>query len=180
MKKYSLLILLVILLSVLSACSSFFKPKDIKSTDGKFQVTVPGDWNTETDLNKLASIQVAKSREEMYLIVITEPKSDFPKSFNLEEFTKVVRDQMLKTVTGANATQSESVTVSGNSAMRYELSGTVKGINAKYINTTVETKDHFHQVLCWTMESKFSSNKSKLLEVTNSFKEATATIPATK
>ncbi len=176
-KKLSTLCSIVIILSVILACTS--KPKEIKSTDGKFQVTVPGDWSTETNLNKLASIQVGKSREEMYLIVITEPKADFPKGYTLKEFTKIVRDQMVKAMSGSTATDAESVTVNGNSAQRYELSANVEKIKAKYINTTVETKEHFHQVLCWTMDSKFSSNKSKLLEVVNSFKEASSG-PASK
>jgi len=192
LKKHSTLFYsLLIILCFILGCSAFRKSrttnynfnssntsekkssaKVIKSTDGKFQVSVSDEWQTETTLNKLASIQVSNTGSEMYLIVITEPKRDFPRGYKLSAFTNIVRDQMLKTVSDAEATTPESVSVSGNSAMRYELSGTVNGIKAKYMNTTVETKDHFHQVLCWTRDSKFSTNKPGLLEVIDSFKEA--------
>lgn len=153
------------------------EPVVVKSNDGKYQLTTPGDWIKETSLNSKADIQVSKRREELYVIVLSESKKDFGSKFTLEDFTKVVRTQMMGTVSDKEATEPVSVTVSGNSAKQYELSGTVSGIKAKYIHTTVETKDAFHQVLAWTLSSRFTQNKSKLLEVVNSFKEASGAPP---
>ena len=55
-------------------------PQTIVATDGFSQITVPGNWGIQTILHDDASLQVGHQVKELYLIVLTEAKSDLPES----------------------------------------------------------------------------------------------------
>jgi hypothetical protein len=145
-------------------------PKTLTSKDGKSQITVPGNWKEETELNKSASPQAANRPEEMYVIVIRDDRSDFDKSYSLEDFTKLTRDRMLKNVDSSTATEPTNTSINGNDALQYELRGKIQSFKAIYLNTTVETKDSFYQILTWTFLTKYDENKPILRKVISSFK----------
>jgi hypothetical protein len=54
--------------------------KEISSEDGKIKVTVSRMWVKMPELNKEATLQVGYKGKEMYLIVLSDAKSGFPKS----------------------------------------------------------------------------------------------------
>ena len=53
------------------------EPQVMTATDGKSQVSVPGTWSAQKDLNDNASIQAGNLLAEQYAIVISESKEDF-------------------------------------------------------------------------------------------------------
>src|SRR6267378_3995830 len=92
------LITLVFLVCVVAGCKqlqSLASPTVLKSPDGKFELTVPGGWKANASLNDKADIKAANPLEEMYVIVITEPKSDFTNEMTLDEFTNMTRDSII-------------------------------------------------------------------------------------
>src|SRR4029453_6224511 len=52
--------------------------KEVASDDGKMSVIVPGTWTKLPELHKQASVQVGNKSKELYLIVITDTKTDVP------------------------------------------------------------------------------------------------------
>jgi hypothetical protein len=170
-----------VLLFVVLGCSSIMDkfnkggtPQVMTSTDGTYQLTVPGNWTKQTDLNSAATLQAANTREEVYVIVIKESKADFPKSSNAGTVTELARDSMRTTLTGAQVSEPTSVTINGYPAKQFDVSGTVSGVQAKYLYAVVETSGYFYQVMTWTLTPRFNDNKAKLQEVINSFKETSA------
>jgi hypothetical protein len=185
MKKhiYKFLVLGV-LLFVFPGCSSFIegfkkgfnkgyegKPQVMTSTDGAYQLTVPGNWSRQTDLNQEATLQAANPREELYVIVIKEPKSDFPKSATIDTVTNLVKDNAREAITNATFTEPLPTLVNGNFARQFEVGGSVSNIDAKYLYTIVETRQYYYQVMSWTLADRFAENKAKMRDVSNSFKE---------
>lgn len=148
------------------------KPTILKSNDGRYEMTIPGGWKKATDLHDEADIQASRAFEELYVIVISESKKDFQNGTTLEDYTQIVRSGMLERVESMTATDTASAIVGRNSAMRFEAHGVVSKIKIAYINTTVETRDAFHQIIAWTLDSRFETNRPKLLEVVNTFKES--------
>jgi hypothetical protein len=79
--------------------------KEIASDDGKIDVTVPGLWTKLPGLNKFATanpssgghptLQVGDKNKQMYLIVFSDAKSDFP-NLTLEKHHQLTRDRMLQ------------------------------------------------------------------------------------
>jgi hypothetical protein len=167
------LITLVLLVCVVTGCAQLqklAKPTVLKSPDGKFQLTVPGGWSENAALNDQADIKAANKVEEVYVIVITESKSDFTGEISLDEFTRITRDALIANLESPDATEPRPVTVNGNSARAYDLQGAVKNVKLAYLVTTVETADHYHQVITWTLQSRKDKNLKVLQEVTDSFR----------
>jgi hypothetical protein len=167
------LITLVLLVCVVTGCAQLqklAKPTVLKSPDGKFQLTVPGGWSENAALNDQADIKAANKIEEVYVIVITETKSDFAKQISLDEFTSIARESLLATIESPDATEPRSVTVNGNSARAYDIQGAVDNVKVAYLVTTVETTDHYHQILTWTLQSRKDKNQKMRQEVIDSFR----------
>ena len=166
------------LLFVSLGCGSFMKglqeagkPQVMTSTDGTYQLTVPGNWTKQTDLNSEATLQAANPREELYVIVIKEDKKDFPSSTTVDDIADFAKDNLRSSATDAIVSASVPATINGYTARKFDASGKVSGIEAKYIYAVVETRQAYYQVMTWSIASKYEKGKTKLQDVINSFKE---------
>lgn len=146
-------------------------PQIITSDDGKHQITVPGDWKKQTNLNDQASIQAAKPRAELYVVVITDGKDGFGDTVNLDFVTDSVRKNLTESVVGAVFSEPIPVTINGLPAKQFEVKGEVDKIKVTFLYAIVEAPQSFYQVITWTLTPRFENNRGKLLEVINSFKE---------
>lgn len=167
------LIALGLLVCVVAGCKqlqSLASPTTLKSPDGKFQLTVPGGWRENPSLNDKATIKAANAIEEQYVIVISEPKSDFTSEMTLDEFTNLTRDSIISNLVLPQATEPTSNTINGNDARAYEVEGSIKNIKLAYRVATVETPEHYHQVITWTLLSRKAKNQPVLQKVIDSFK----------
>jgi hypothetical protein len=167
------LIALALLVCVVAGCKqiqSLANPTVLKSPDGKFQLTVPGGWQEKASLNEKASIKAANPLEEMYVIVITESKADFTAEMTLDEFTNITRNSIISNLLTPEATEPQPATVNGNSGRAYEVEGVIKGVKLAYRITTVDTPEHYHQIITWTLLSKKDANRTTLQKVIDSFR----------
>jgi Domain of unknown function (DUF4190) len=142
--------------------------KEIASDDGKLKFTTSGFWVQRTDLNKRAALQASRKDKELYVMVITDPKSTVA-DLTLEQHHQTTRDHMLKQMSNSSATTTLPVTIDGHSALQDELTGTQQGSNVVFLHTTVDDGDSFQQILAWTLKSRWAANKSELADITNSF-----------
>jgi hypothetical protein len=142
----------------------------ITSTDGHSQVSVPSSWSNQDDLNDKADLQVANPALEEYLIVLTESKADFVDT-DLEIYAGLIRDGIVGAVSDASVSEARRLTINGMPAIQYEVSGSVDNLKVVYWLTAVEGRDHFHQVLGWTLGSKAEANREVILSVVESFQE---------
>jgi hypothetical protein len=143
--------------------------KEISSEDGNIKATVSGMWVKMPELNKEATLQVGYKRKEMYLIVLSEAKSD-SQNLTLENHHQITRDRMLQKLTHASASEPGRLTLDGHPAMQDELSGTENGINVVFLHTTVDDGDHFQQILAWTLKSRWEQQNELLREITRTFR----------
>jgi hypothetical protein len=167
------LIAIALLVCVVAGCKQLQNlagPTVLKSPDGKFQLTVPGGWRENASLNDKANIKAANAFEELYVIVITEPKSDFTTEMTLDEFTSVTRESIVSNLVFPNATEPRPVTINGNDGRAYEVEGAIKNVKLAYRVATVETPEHYHQVITWTLQSRKDKNQFVLQKVIDSFR----------
>ena len=143
--------------------------KEIASDDGEKKVIIPGTRTKLPELNKQASLQVGNKRNEVYLMVITDAKTDLD-NFTLEKHHQQTRDRMLQKMKSASAIEPISLTIDGHPALQDELSGTESGTNVVFLHTTVDDGDHFQQILAWTLKSRWQKQNQLLREVTGSFR----------
>lgn len=167
------LIAIALLVCAVAGCKqlqSLARPTILKSPDGKFQLTVPAGWRENSSLNEQAEIKAANPLQEMYVIVLTEAKTDFTDDMTLDQFTTITRESMTSNVTSPELSPPLPVTINGNSARQYEIQGEVKNVKLAYLITTVETAAHFHQVVTWTLRSRIDKNQTTLQQVAGSFR----------
>jgi hypothetical protein len=174
LNKLAALALLFVVAAACKTIQSLGNPTVLKSPDGKFQLTVPAGWSNEPSLNDKAEIKAANKLKEMYAMVLTESKSDLGKDMTLDKFTELTRSAMMEKAKVAEAAAPESVKINGNDGRQYELQGTVQNVKIAYLVATVETPDHFHQVITWTLPTKLDDNRATLKEVIDSFRPAVA------
>lgn len=167
------LIAIAVLVCVVAGCRQLSKignPTVLKSRDGKFQLTVPAGCRENASLNEQAEIRAANLIEEVYVIVLTEAKTDFNDEISLDEFTRITRDSLRSSLKEAHATDPAPVTINGNSGRAYEVDGTVDNVKLAYRISTVETSDHYHQVITWTLQSRKDQNRATLQKIIDSFR----------
>ena len=145
--------------------------KVITSQDGTTQVVVPESWSIQQDLNDIADLQVADIAEENYLIVISEPKSDFDNNVSVEQYSEMTRKFILESVQGGHLSEPVNFTINGNVALQYQIIGSFDGLYIVYLHTVVEGDEDFHQLLAWTLLDKLEENEPILKSVVNSFQE---------
>lgn len=145
--------------------------KEIASDDGKLKVTTSRFWVKLPELNKEAKLQVGAKSNEMYLIVIGDPKSAVG-NMTLEKHHQTTRDRMLQKMQNSSATQTVSLTIDGHPALQDEVSGTQNRTNLVFLHTTVDESDYFRQILAWTLKSRWQKQNEELRDVTRSFRSA--------
>jgi hypothetical protein len=68
-------------------------------------------------------------------------------------------------------TEPTETVINGQRALNYEMKATIDGTKIGYVRRNMETPTAFHQIIAWTLRSRFEENKDVLLEVVNSFQE---------
>lgn len=137
------------------------------STDSLIRVKYPSHWKTLTKVNDEAQLQAGSPRREEYLLIFNESKSDF--AGTLADYGAIVVGHLEKVLSGAEVSDPEKLTINGLNALRYQISGKLKGLNLEYYVTVVESPNHFHQVMMWTLKSKKETAFPIFQEVTSSF-----------
>jgi uncharacterized protein DUF4190 len=142
---------------------------EIASADGKERITAPATWKSIPGLNESASVAAGNKIQDEYLIVLSENKADLA-NFTLEKHHQFTRDHTLGKLKDSSATPSNSLTIDGHPALQDEISGTSDNINIVFLHTTIDQGKYVHQILAWTLKSRWEAKKARLQEVTRSFR----------
>jgi hypothetical protein len=146
------------------------QPKVLTSPDGKFELTIPAGWREDSALHEKADIKASNRLQEMYVIVLSENKEDFADDMTLERFNTITSGSMIKNLRSAEATPPIPTTINTYPAMQYMIHGEVENIKCSYLITDVETPEHYHQIITWTLRSRIDQNQTTLQKVTNTFR----------
>lgn len=160
--------LLVVLFS-LTACNLLSKkPERITFLDDSFAVIKPASWSLRNDLNDVADLQMGNSFKEAYVIIISENKMDFD-NLSLEAHSDITRSALRGGLKNYRESEPEYLENVKFPTLRYRLAGNIKGVNVVYWHVTIETPEYFHQMLLWSLKSKFSKNEADFNAVIQSF-----------
>jgi hypothetical protein len=149
-------------------------PSTVKSNDGKSQVSIPAGWSSLNLNNEAADLQVGNPKIQAYFMVLTESKQDFADKTTYRDHAEMT----LKTLKGnledaAVVRGPTDLTINGRPAVQYEVSGVYSENKTKviYLHTTVDGRQSFHQLVAWTIPSRFGENRVRLESVIISFTE---------
>ncbi|MGQ3479743.1 RDD family protein [Paenibacillus sp. TY11] len=171
-------IILMTIISVIFAVSlisslitQMVKPEVFVSKDDQFAVTAPWNWSRDDTINEDAAISIKNEFTERYVIVLSEPKSDFDSSMTLQEYKGIIKDHLVSGITAPELGDPSDILVNGYPAIEFTLKGEVEGTPIMYNVTTIETPSHYHQVLAWTYASRYSRAQQELRKIRDSFRE---------
>ena len=152
--------------------------KPVVSNDGLTELQVPSNWRElgGADRNLEASLQYCNLFAETYGLVLTETKAEVAAAIEKREEDCAIDDYadlMINALTldGFIAGPAKSVIVDGLTGVRVEMKTNIDGIKIAYLVTFVEGETHFHQVHCWTLQSREERNMPTLVKVADSFRE---------
>jgi hypothetical protein len=161
----------ILVISGFGACDFLpSKPKKVEFLDQSFSVIMPASWSLRSDLNDVADLQMGNSFKEAYTIIISENRMNFD-DISMEDHSDITRSMIKQNMKNYQESNPETIETGGYRALRYRLSGSVNGVNIVYWHVTLETENHYHQMLLWSLKSKFSKNEAAFDSVIQSFEE---------
>jgi len=164
----------LLLISLLVSCDQVEQlikqeAKPVSFLNRTFSVLKPGSWSTMDDLNEGANLQMGNLFKEAYVVILTESKQDLD-NMGMQDHSDLTRSFLREVLKNYQESQPVKLDIGSHSALRYRLSGSVDSIKIVYWHVTIETGDHFHQMLLWSLPSKFSGNEADFNSVIRSFK----------
>jgi len=149
-------------------------PQKLKSSDGTLELTVPATWTDDNApsrrLNDQAVLQASNRVGELYVIVLTEEKADL-NDMDLKKFSEITRGSQLQSMKNATEEGPKERTINGMPAIEYVLKGTVDKANVVMKHVSVDGAKRYHQMLVWTLKSKWDAENKNLDAVVESLKE---------
>ena len=143
----------------------------ILSKDGALRIAAPAGWRSESNLNKNAELQACDAAQQVCIAVFEDDKK-VTGVVPLERFSRIVRGQMLKKLTGPSESTGVSLEIGGHPALQFEIRGRADRFDLVYLHTSVETPGHFYQVMGWTSSALFPRERAVISAVTTSFQPA--------
>lgn len=148
--------------------------RKLVSKDNRFEITVPGGWKEEKTLNDSADLQASHRGSEMYVVVLSEPKVDLD-NMTLDGHSKLTRQSLVDGVKNPEISPGFAMKIGDMAAIQYEIRGSLDNVKIVYLHTTAESPNYFHQILAWTVPSRFEQNKETLQKVIGNFREVAGT-----
>jgi len=169
MKKVLLLGFLSILFI---SCNSKTEYQTVKIKN-RYSLDLPEYMGEAKDLNTEASLQYQNTFRELYTIVLDEPKTDFPnpQEVNLEDFTGIVRENLESNLENPIFSTTRDTVINGLKAKLFSLSDDSEGVSIYYQFAYIESKNHFYQILTWTLENRKDQYVTDMDKIIASFKE---------
>lgn len=162
---------LFITITTLSACDLLSPPAEkIGFLENQFTVLKPASWSLRTDLNDEADIQMANLFKEAYMVILSENKQDFD-NIALEEHSDLTRSLMQEVLENYSESKREYIGGKKYKIIRHVVNGKVEDLDLTYWHVSIETKNHFHQMLFWSLASTFKKNAATYDSVIQSFEE---------
>lgn len=172
--KLGLRIVAIMIIAAIAGGIGYFSTREevVKSPAGTFRLTKPRGWRVDNELHDEADIQISNESQEGYFIVISEYKSDFESYMTYEGHSEITREFIKEVLINYREENGPTpVNINGMRGVQYEITGSVEGLRIKYLHTTLESRQYFHQMIAWSLPSKYDKNRPVFEKILQSFYE---------
>lgn len=142
---------------------------DVNSSNGShYTMELPAEMDPAS--MDSVSLHYEAPDRELYVIVIDESKAkiiSFGLDYDLETYMKIAS----RTLDSAGMYVNKPLTINNYKALQTEIKTKHKDKMVVYKLTAIETPKFFYQVLVWTTEDRYDSNKEDMEKIVSSFKE---------
>ncbi|CAN5258124.1 hypothetical protein BH09BAC5_BH09BAC5_25630 [soil metagenome] len=150
-----------------------FVPAVVASSNGAhYGINLPKGFSPAhfNDTLPEMSLQYENKDRDLHVLVIDDSKAkiiSFGLDYDLETYMKIATRILDQDGVYAN----KSLVINGNKAIQTEIKVNQKTKKKIYLLTCIETTKYFYQLLVWSGEEKYDSNKADMEMIVNSFKE---------
>lgn len=150
--------------------------------DGRYTLELPANFKKVTDLNAEASLQYQNTFEELYTIVIDEPKEALAKALeqnslydsysnDLEGYSRLISDGMDSSISVKKMPDFEETTINGLKARLLSFEGLSSGNRVYWKLAFIEGNNRYYQIMVWTLADSRKKHEKEMTAIINSFKE---------
>ncbi|MBU9708161.1 hypothetical protein KSP24_14675 [Paenibacillus sp. AK121] len=150
--------------------------KTFKSEDAQQRIRLPYVWKSGLILNPDALIQAWYEKNDAYMAVIKDWKSELPyeksSMITLKEYAEFSAQLVLKrSGKGIILTGPIKVNINGNQGLQYEVWTESDKVKVVYLITYLEHTDSFSQIILWTRADYYDDQKSEFQRYTKTYRE---------
>jgi hypothetical protein len=148
------------------------EPVILTSRDGRIQLHVPDGYSERTPPKAVISLEALNYAESATILVISEGQSQFD---SLQAYGEIIRQMMLDKLKDAQSDSGIKLQISGNPAIRYEITGISSGgLRMGFLVTIIQTETRFTQVIGSCVRAQFSDRKDEFAKIAATLKEIPA------
>lgn len=148
----------------------------------QYSVDIPSMLVQSQTLHEEASLQYQNLLQELYVLVLDEPKNEIHQMINEEEslsnftpdfegYVKLITENMELRVRLNNVSELKDMKINGLKAKIQTFESDIEGLTAYYKVGFIEGKKNYYQVMTWTLKSKQDIHEDKMTQMIQSFKE---------
>jgi Tfp pilus assembly protein PilE len=130
----------------------------VMAEDNLTKMRVPTSWKHHPEFTEVAGIEYANLQREQYLVVISEPKTDFTSNTDVFAYNDLLQQNLRDSMENLQVKYLGEVKINGMNGLKYELRGEIDNVKIVYLQVALEGEGHFHQLLFWTLPSRWHSN----------------------
>ena len=163
----ALVLLLMLLTTVLCSCSE--GEKVIKSSDGKYQMTVPESWSDQMEEADKEILLSTGNKADNRFVMVSEVSAESRGSLSLKEYLEIFTSYFANQVSDFTLGDPESVTVNGYSGYQTRVSGQTGGEDTTYWITILDCGESVPCLVSWGFTDNAEKAKADLDKVINTF-----------
>ena len=168
MKRTAVLALVLALLTAV-LCSCGQGEKVLTSSDGKYQMTVPGIWTDKLENAGDSAILSAGNASGSQYIMVSELDAASIGELSLEEYSETFSTYFAAQMTDPTVEKPAAVTVNGYSGYTTQVSGVSQEVGLTYWITMLDYDEAVPCLIAWTSTDRAESGKAELDQVIQSF-----------
>ncbi len=141
-----------------------------EASDHASEIIAPAGWVQHADLNESAEIQISFPRKGIYLIVLTEDRSDFV-DMTIEKYAKRRLADFTGKLIEVAIEKTAPLIVNGMSGSSTDFSAVVDDLRIRYQQISLVGRQKFFQILVWGTKSQFEASRDASSEIVRAFRE---------
>ena len=163
----ALVLLLMLLTAVMCSCSE--GEKILKSSDGKYQMTVPESWSDRMEEAGNEVLIATGNKADNRFVMISEITAQAMGDLSLKEYLETFTSYFANQVSDFTLGDPEAVTINGCSGYQTRVSGQTGGTDATYWITILDCGESMPCLISWALTDNAEKAKPDLDKVINTF-----------
>lgn len=157
---------MMLVMAVTMASCKYSEELQEQEVPGRFKISVTDYLGKVDNLHPEAVIQYSSPYRTVYLMVLDTAKA----GISLAEYGEIAASRLAVSLKDSTVDVIDSLSISGAPTIGYEVEGVITDEGVWYYLAVVEGKEHYYQVLGWTLSRRKQKYSKDIEAMVQSFK----------